>query len=82
MIDNMQTRASLMRVALVTSAELPELDSESRALVGPLAERGVSAVPRVWNDPTVDWTSVDLAVIRRTQGRSRGDQATPGGVPA
>jgi hypothetical protein len=40
------------RVALVTCAQVPELDADSRRLLGPLAERGVAAAPVVWDDPT------------------------------
>jgi hypothetical protein len=59
------TRASA-RVALVTCAELANLDPDDRLLVAPLAELGISAEPAVWDDPTVDWDSYDLAVLRST----------------
>ncbi|HEX6307148.1 MAG TPA: hypothetical protein VFZ69_03105 [Longimicrobiales bacterium] len=52
------------RVALVTCAELPLADAETRMLIAPLAARGVSAYPVVWDDAQVDWASFDLAVIR------------------
>jgi hypothetical protein len=51
-------------VALVTCGELPHLDPDDQLLTGPLAEVGVSAVPAVWDDPTVDWTGFQLAVVR------------------
>jgi glutathione synthase/RimK-type ligase-like ATP-grasp enzyme len=59
------TRATA-RVALVTCAELADLDPDDRLLVAPLAELGVAAEPAVWDDPTVDWDSYDLAVLRST----------------
>jgi hypothetical protein len=54
------------RVALVTCADLPELDPDDRRLVAPLRARGVAAVPAVWDDPAVDWSGFDLAVLRST----------------
>jgi glutathione synthase/RimK-type ligase-like ATP-grasp enzyme len=52
------------RIALVTCAQVPELDADSRRLLGPLEARGVAAEPKVWDDPTVDWAGFDLAVVR------------------
>jgi hypothetical protein len=52
------------RVALVTCAQVPELDADSRRLLGPLEAAGVAAEPAVWDDPTVDWAGFDLAVVR------------------
>jgi len=54
------------RVALATCAELPELDADDALLIGPLAARGVEAVPAVWDDPAVDWNAFDLTVVRNT----------------
>lgn len=54
------------RLALVTCAELPELDDEDKPLIPALAERGVQAEAAVWDDPSVDWSSFDIAVIRST----------------
>jgi hypothetical protein len=51
-------------VALITCAEVPDLDPDNRRLIEPLAARGTQAAPAVWDDPTVDWTSFDGAVIR------------------
>ncbi|MFC5006200.1 RimK family alpha-L-glutamate ligase [Dactylosporangium cerinum] len=59
------TRAGA-RVALVTCAELPDLDPDDQSLVPALAAAGISAVPAVWDDPTVDWSGYDLAVVRNT----------------
>ncbi|NEE03214.1 ATP-grasp domain-containing protein [Phytoactinopolyspora halotolerans] len=54
------------RIALVTCSELAELDDDDRLLLRPLADRGIDAVPAVWDDPAVDWSSFDLAVLRST----------------
>ena len=53
-------------IALVTCATLPELDPDDRLLIEPLRAAGILAVPAVWDDATVDWTSFDLVVIRNT----------------
>jgi len=53
-------------VALATCQRLAELHHDDRTVIEPLAKRGVTAVPAVWDDPTVDWTQFDLTVIRNT----------------
>ena len=52
------------RVALVTCAELPGADPETRSLIEPLAELGVKAEVAVWSDAAVDWSAFDVAVVR------------------
>jgi glutathione synthase/RimK-type ligase-like ATP-grasp enzyme len=52
------------RVALATQAALPDLAPDDRLLVPALAARGVHATAAVWSDPSVDWTTFDLVVIR------------------
>jgi glutathione synthase/RimK-type ligase-like ATP-grasp enzyme len=59
------TRAAA-RVALVTCAELPDLDEDDRALIPALAELGIPAEPVAWTDGGVDWGAYDLAVVRNT----------------
>ncbi|MFC4044073.1 RimK family alpha-L-glutamate ligase [Dactylosporangium siamense] len=59
------TRAGA-RVALVTCAKLPDLDPDDQSLVPALAAAGITAVPTVWDDPAVDWSGYDLAVVRNT----------------
>ena len=54
------------RVALATFSGLPELYEDDRLLLGPLADAGVDALPAVWDDPAVDWSSYDLVVVRST----------------
>jgi hypothetical protein len=51
-------------IALVTCAALPSLHEDDHLLVAALAARSIRAVPAVWSDPTVDWTSFDALVIR------------------
>jgi glutathione synthase/RimK-type ligase-like ATP-grasp enzyme len=58
------TRGTSPRVALVTCAELPDLDPDDRLVTGPLAARGITAVPAVWDDGDVDWDGFDLVVLR------------------
>lgn len=52
------------RVALVTCAELPRLDTDDQLAVEPLRALGVEVETPVWDDPAVDWTAFDLAVLR------------------
>ena len=55
------TRAT---VALATSEEVPELVPDDRLLIPALAERGIDAVPAVWDDASVDWRRFGGVVIR------------------
>jgi glutathione synthase/RimK-type ligase-like ATP-grasp enzyme len=54
------------RVALVTCAEVPDLDPDDAPLLPALADRRISAEPAAWDDPCVDWSAFDLAVLRST----------------
>ncbi|CAM3257926.1 ATP-grasp domain-containing protein [Stackebrandtia soli] len=51
-------------VAIVTCAELPDLDPDEARIVAPLRDLGIAAVPAIWTDPSVAWDSFDLAVLR------------------
>jgi glutathione synthase/RimK-type ligase-like ATP-grasp enzyme len=53
-------------VALATCSQFPDLDPENAPLMGLLAAAGVRGDPAVWDDPSVDWSSFDLVVIRAT----------------
>ncbi|SCL15555.1 hypothetical protein GA0070616_0763 [Micromonospora nigra] len=64
MTDFHQSTRGKPRVALVTCADRAALEADDRLVLGPLAERGVLAVPAVWDDPTVDWAGYDLVVLR------------------
>lgn len=59
-----QGQPAARRVAFATCRQLPDLDGDTRRLIAPLAARGISATPAVWDDPNVDWASFDLVVIR------------------
>jgi hypothetical protein len=63
MIDAATERA-VRRVALVTCAELPELDPDDQLLLAPLAQRGIEVTAAVWDDPAVSWSAFDLVVVR------------------
>lgn len=52
------------RVALVTCADLADLDPDDRLVLAPLAAAGVDVESAVWDDPDVDWSSYDLVVLR------------------
>ncbi|MFC5186252.1 ATP-grasp domain-containing protein [Actinomadura harenae] len=55
-----------MKVALATFAAIPDGGHEAAMLRAALAPLGVTADPVVWNDPSADWSSYDLTVIRAT----------------
>ncbi|WP_433614541.1 ATP-grasp domain-containing protein [Dactylosporangium sp. CA-139114] len=59
------TRAAA-RVALVTCADLPDLDEDDRALIPALAARGIAAEPVAWDAAGADWAGYDLAIVRNT----------------
>jgi glutathione synthase/RimK-type ligase-like ATP-grasp enzyme len=63
------------RVALATCAEVAEGDEDFPALVTALVDRGIEAVPAVWDDTAVDWRRFDLVVVRSTwdYAERRGD---------
>ncbi|MEU0737947.1 hypothetical protein [Streptomyces sp. NPDC006134] len=56
------------RIALVTCRPQPEVaaDRDLPVLVRALREAGADASAVEWDDPSVDWASFDLAVIRST----------------
>lgn len=54
------------RVALATCRRFAQLADDDRLVIPALAERGIRAEPAVWNDPTVDWNTYDLVVVRST----------------
>ncbi len=47
-------------------AAMPVLWDDDLGLVPALDGLGVEAVPAVWDDPSVDWASYDLVVVRST----------------
>jgi hypothetical protein len=53
-------------VALATCAELPQLGEDEPLLLEALRGRGVATDAVVWDEPSVDWTSYELVVVRST----------------
>jgi glutathione synthase/RimK-type ligase-like ATP-grasp enzyme len=51
-------------VFLATSADYRDLMDDDRLLVDALSDRGLKAVPAVWNDPGVDWGAAGTVVLR------------------
>ena len=54
----------MIDVTLATYTDLPNLDADNALLLPALTERGIHARPVVWNDPTIDWSTPKLTVIR------------------
>ncbi len=54
------------RLALVTFAGQPSLHQDDHALLAAFAARGVNAIPAVWSDPSIDWSTFDAALLRST----------------
>jgi hypothetical protein len=55
-----------MRIALCTCANLPAWEVDDAPFHRALAERSVQTALPVWNDPAVDWSAFDAALIRTT----------------
>ena len=53
-----------MKVALATSADLPNLSPDDSELAGELRAMGIDAAPAIWSDVSIDWRSFDAVVIR------------------
>lgn len=49
---------------MVTCSELPELDEQDRPLPSALAQRGLTARPVRWDDPSFDWSSARVHLLR------------------
>jgi glutathione synthase/RimK-type ligase-like ATP-grasp enzyme len=55
-----------LKVALLTCERLPELNPADRALIPLFAEKGIDAVPVIWNAPDVRWQDFSALIIRNT----------------
>jgi len=53
-------------IGLVTYAQQPALTDDDRPLVGALKQRGVEAVPVLWDDPALALKRFDALVLRST----------------
>jgi len=53
-------------IALVTCLDRPVIDADDEPLRSALLARGIGVVACAWDDPTVDWATLDLCVIRST----------------
>ncbi|MBV8878524.1 MAG: hypothetical protein JO332_01040, partial [Planctomycetaceae bacterium] len=58
-------------IALVTARETGKLDDDMEPLLAALRAEGAVAETAVWDDPSVDWTRYELAVLRSTWDYSR-----------
>jgi O-ureido-D-serine cyclo-ligase len=55
-----------LRIALVTAREALPLDEDMPSLRAAMAEGGVTAEAPCWDDPGVDWSRYDAALLRST----------------
>lgn len=55
-----------LRIGYVSCLELPEPDIDEKPLVEAIEAAGHEAVVVAWDDPGVDWGSLDVAVVRAT----------------
>jgi len=56
----------MSRLAIVTCNELPEPDVDQSLLSRAFSDAGIQTELVAWDNPAVDWTRFDLAVIRST----------------
>jgi glutathione synthase/RimK-type ligase-like ATP-grasp enzyme len=54
------------RIAVAACEEVPDLDDDWPLLRAALTARGVVATSQIWTDPSVDWASYELVVVRGT----------------
>lgn len=55
-----------MRIAVVTSENAAELSNDDPILLTAIKSTGHEALHWCWDDPQVDWSSIDIALIRST----------------
>ncbi len=58
--------ASVARVALVTVDAARDLDEDLPPLAAALAQAGAAVEAPSWDDPAIDWSRYDIAVLRST----------------
>ena len=54
------------RVALATCAAFPLLDEDDVLVLPELERLGITPIPAVWDDASIDWNDFDLVVLRST----------------
>lgn len=54
------------RVALATCAAFPLLDEDDVLVLPELERLGITPIPAVWDDSSIDWSEFDLVVLRST----------------
>jgi hypothetical protein len=54
------------RIAIVTCAELPDLDPDDRLLAPALTALGIDSEIVSWDDPVADWAAYDLVAVRNS----------------
>jgi glutathione synthase/RimK-type ligase-like ATP-grasp enzyme len=54
------------RIANVTATKLPQPDPDEALFLGEVRGRGHEVLVAAWDDPSADWTSFDLLVLRST----------------
>lgn len=54
------------RIGIATCGEIPELEIDEQPFAAALTASGAEAVPVVWSDSAIDWSSFDAVVIRAT----------------
>ena len=54
------------RVAIATCTAFAELEDDDRLLLDALRARGADAHPQIWDDPSTDWASFDVVLLRAT----------------
>jgi hypothetical protein len=62
--DTDHAARGMSRVAFITCADLPDLDPDDRLAIPELRRHGCVVHPVAWDDPAVDWSAFDLAVLR------------------
>lgn len=53
-----------MRIAFVTQPSHPAMEDDDRPLAAALAARGATVLEASWDDPSFDWSSCDVALLR------------------
>jgi O-ureido-D-serine cyclo-ligase len=54
------------RIANVTATVLPQPDPDEASFLGEVRRLGHDVVVAAWDDPSIDWASFDLVVLRST----------------